>query len=322
MELGKDILYLSQADIGALEISAAAANRAVEGMFGAKPDAGVVNLPKLSFDPGDGRLVQAMIAAADDPPFAVVKTVGVGPDNAARGLPHVSALLVLVDAATGVPVAVMDGTWITAVRTAAMTAVAARRLADPRSASIGFVACGRQARSHLAALGELFPITRVRAFSRRLESAEAFAREARAQGLEAVAVVDARDAVAGLDIVVTSVPDSPGLEPFLEAEWLAAGAFASLVDLGRSWRPEGLRGIERVVVDDRRYGADGVRRLAYQGPFHADLYELAAGAQAGPRAPGERSMLIFQGAAVADLAVAALVFEAARSRGLGTVLPL
>lgn len=322
MELGKEILYLSQADVRGLGLSAADVNGAVERMFAAAAAGGAVNVPKQGFDPGDGRLVQAMIAAADDPPLAAIKTVGVAPGNAARGLPHVSALVVLFDAATGVPLAVMDGTWITAVRTAAMTALAARRLAKPESAGIGFVACGAQARSHLAALRAIFPIARVVAYSRRLESAEAFAEEVRAQGLEAVAVAEPRDAVVGLDIVITSVPAAPGLAPFLDADWLAPGSFASLVDLGRSWCPEGLGRIDCMAIDDRGQGADGARRLAHPGPFQADLYELAAGTYAGGWKPKARTMLIFQGAAVADLAVAALVYEAAMSRRLGTVLAL
>ncbi len=323
MELGKDILYLPRADVGAADIPMRAVIEAVERMFAAKAGGGTLGVPKQSLHPGDGRLLQAMIAAADEAPFAAVKCVGVAPDNAALGLPHVSGLVVLFDKGTGVPAAIMDATWITAVRTAAMTAAAARHLARADAASVGFVACGVQARSHLAALEALFPIARVRAFSRRPATAEAFAAEARARGLEAEAVEAPREAVTGLDIVVTSVPAAPGLEPFLDPDWLAPGSFASLVDLGRSWRAEGFGRVDRVVVDDREHGAgEGARRLAYKGPFHADLGELAAGLEPGRRTPAERTLLIFQGTAIADLAVALLVLERAQAQGLGTLLPL
>ena len=93
--------------------------------------------------------------------------------------------MLLNDAATGMPVAILDARWITGVRTAAITAVAARRLARPESARIGFIACGLQARAHLAALKPHFPLATLRAYSCRLSTAQKFVEEARAQGLAA-----------------------------------------------------------------------------------------------------------------------------------------
>jgi ornithine cyclodeaminase/alanine dehydrogenase len=321
MRLGEHLLYLSRADVLALEIAPEAVRVALEALLARKAAGGVHNAPKLSVLPGDGRLFQAMIALSDQPPLAATKVVGLAPDNRARGVAHISGLIVLSDAASGAPVALMDASWITAVRTAAMTALAARRLARRDSRRIGFVACGLQACSHLAALRASFALREVRAYGRRPETARSFAAEARALGLEAEAVADPREAVAGLDIVVTSVPAAPGLEPFIDPDWLAPGSFASLVDLGRSWRrPEALGRLDLRVVDDREQAADG--KLAYGGPFDADLTELAAGQKPGRRTPEQRAMLIFQGLAAADLAVAALVYERARERGLGVVLPL
>ncbi|HET6520524.1 MAG TPA: ornithine cyclodeaminase family protein [Geminicoccaceae bacterium] len=322
MKLGEHLLYLSRADVLALDIDPEAARTAVEGVLVRKAAGGVRNAPKLNVLPGDGRLFQAMIALADEPALAATKVVGLAADNDARGLPHISALIVLSDAASGVPVALMDASWITAVRTAAMTAVAARRLARPDAAGIGFVACGVQARSHLAALRPLFALREVRAYGRRPETAKSFAAEARALGLAAEAVADPRDAVTGLDIVITSVPSAPGLVPFLNPDWLAPGSFAALVDLGRSWLPEGLGRIGRRAVDDHEQTAQGGGKLAYRGPFDADLTELAAGLKPGRQSADERAMFIFQGLAAADLAVAALVYGRARQRGLGAALLL
>lgn len=323
MRLGEYLLYLSRADVLALEIDPEAVRVTLEALLARKAAGGVRNAPKLNVLPGDGRLFQAMIAVADDPPLAATKVVGLAPDNRARGLPHISALIVLTDAESGVPVALMDASWITAVRTAAMTAVAARRLARPDATRIGFVACGVQARSHLAALRALFPLREVRAYSRRPGTARSFAAEARALGLEAEAVDNPRDAIAGLDILITSVPAAPGLEPFLDPDWLAPGSFASLVDLGRSWRrPEALGRLDLRAVDDHEQTAEAGGKLAYHGPFDADLTELAAGRKPGRSTPEERAMLIFQGLAAADLAVAALVYARARARGRGAVLPL
>jgi len=306
---------LSRADVLALAIDPEAVRVALEAVLISKAAGGVRNAPKLNLLPGDGRLFQVMMSLADDPPFAAAKVVGLASGNDARGLPHVSAL---IDAASGVPVALMDASWITAARTAAMTAVAARRLARIDAARIGFVACGVQARSHLMALCALFPLREVLAYGHRRASAEASA-----LGLDAVAVDDPRDAVAGLDIVVTSVPAAPGSAPFLDPGWLAPGSFASLVDLGRSWlRPDAIGRMELRAVDDHAQTAEAGGRLVYRGPFDADLTELASGHGPGRRASDERAVLVSQGLAAADLAVAALVYARARGRSLGLALPL
>ena len=255
----------------------------------------------------------------DVPPYAGVKWVGVA-DNEARGLPHIAGMILLSDAETGMPVAVMDARWITGVRTAAITAVAARRFARHDSASIGFIACGLQARAHLAALRPHFPIGLVRAYSRRLSTAEAFAEEVRAQGLDAEAVEDPRDALTGMDIVVTTTPVVPRTEPFIDAAWLSPGAFASMVDLGLSWVSDSLNRLDRVVTDDQaQAGSEG---LAYQKPYDGEVADLVVGRLAARQSAEERTALVFAGVGLADVAVAGAVYERAREAGIGQRLAL
>ena len=129
-----------------------------------------VSLPKLSHSTGAGNLFQAMMAVSDTPPYATVKAVGLSPDNSKRGLPHIGSTVTLFNATTGLPVALLDGSWITAVRTAAITLLAAQHLAPPKSRRIGLIGAGVQARSHLAAFREQFPIDEVMVFSRTEQS--------------------------------------------------------------------------------------------------------------------------------------------------------
>lgn len=320
------IRYLSRADILGLGPKGGAIADAIERAVVAASKGAAENVFKTGKALPDGRLYQAMMAvglAAPAPVFAATKIIGLAPGNAARGLPHISGLIVLNDGETGCPVAVMEAAWITEVRTAALTLIAARRLARKDARRIGFVACGAQARAHLRMLRGAFPITHVAAYSRRAETSEAFAAEARGLGLEAYAVSDARSAVSGQDIVVTSVPLAPGLRPFLDADWLEAGSFASLVDLGRSWHDEGFRAIDHRIVDDRAQAEAGAakRRLTPSGPYTAELKELVAGTAAGRASDHERAIFVFQGIGIADLAAAALVLEAASRSGVGTLLP-
>ncbi len=216
MKLGQDLLYLSDADVRAAGLGLAEVEAAVEAVLAAKAAGSAMMKPKLSLHApghaGGGTVFLASAGVLGEPAYGGVKWVGVA-DAQKSGLPHIAGTVLLNDAATGMPVAILDARWITGVRTAAITAVAARRLARPESARIGFVACGIQARAHLAALKLHFPLATLRAYSRRLSTAQAFAQEAGAEGLAAEAIEDPRDAVAGMDIVITSTPVVPPTPP-------------------------------------------------------------------------------------------------------------
>ena len=319
MTLGQDILYLSNADVVACGLGLADVELAVEAMFASKAEGRAVMKPKLALHAPDQALFLASPGVMDQPPYAGLKWVGVA-GNEARGLPHIAGLILLSDAESGMPIAVMDARWITGVRTAAITAVAARRLARRDSTTIGFVACGLQARAHLAALRPHFPLSLVRAYSRRLTTAKAFAEAVRAEGLDAEAVMDPRDAVAEMDIVVTSTPVVPRTEPLLDAAWLEPGSFASLVDLGFSWVSDTLTELDRVVTDDQAQA--GTEGLAYKEPYDGEVADLVAGRLAARQSAEERTALIFAGLGLADVAVAGAVYKKALSAGVGQTLPL
>lgn len=319
MRIGQDILYLCNADIEACGLDVAGVDAAVEAMFSAKAAGAAAMKPKLALHMPDRALFLASPGVMESPPYAGVKWVGVA-GNGDRGLPHIAGTIVLSDADTGMPVAIMDARWITGVRTAAISAVAARRLARPDSASIGFIACGLQARCHLAALRPHFPIAKVRAFSRRLATAEAFAAEVAALGLEAEAVDDPRAALEDVNIVITSTPVVPRTEPFLDAAWLAPGSFTSMVDLGLSWISDSLIGLDRVVTDD--ISQAGSEKLAYPKPYDGEVADLVAGNVSGRSSAKERTALVFAGLGLADVAVGAAVYERARAKGIGRILPL
>lgn len=317
VRLGERLLYLGDADIEAVGLGLAAVEAAVEAMFAAKAAGTAAMRPKLALHAEGGTLFLASPGVLGR--LAGIKWVGVA-GNAARGLPHIAGTIVLSDAATGMPVAIMDARWITKVRTAAITAVAARRLARPDSAAIGFIACGTQAHAHLAALRPHFPLRRVCAYSRTVASAEAFAAEARAQGLDARAVTAPRDALDGMDIVITTTPVAPPTPPFLDAAWLAPGSFTSMVDLACSWHAASLVALDRVVTDDLAQA--GTEKLPASKPYAGEIADLVAGRLAGRTGPAERTALIFAGIGLADVAVAAALHARALERGIGRVLPM
>ena len=314
--LESGIRYLSRRDVERLDVCAGEIADRLETLLVAERAGGAWEAPKSSIAPGDGRFSLALLSAAREPPLSVLKTVGLSPDNAVRGLPHIGGVIVVHDGASGLPVAILDAEHITAVRTAAISLVATRRLARAKSSSIGFIGCGVQAGSHLDALASELPIERIVAFSRRRESAEALCAHARAAGIAGRAADDAGDAVSGVDIVVSSVPDQPGLRPFLDANRLGPGTCAIGVDLGRSWIPGTFTAFARVVVDDLRRHATAPIVTAV--PVDTDLVTLIG----EPRRTGRtaRTAFMFRGIGLGDLAAASICLDRARDQGVGTML--
>lgn len=322
---GPPIRYLSRADVEALALRGPQMADRIEETLRAAVGGLAHNFPKTTKAFPDGRLFQCIMAVGDGQPapmLAATKVVGLSPENAERGLPHIGGLIVLNDGVTGMPVAIMDAGWITEARTAALSLVVARRFAQPNARSIGFIGCGAQARAHLLTFKEAFPLASVTAYSRSRSSAAALVEMARAMGLDAYLADAPHQAVTGQDIVISSVPGSAELKPFLKPDWLSPGAFASLVDLGRSWCAKGFETVENRLVDDRLQAeaTGGHRPLTPEGPYTGDLRVMVMDPTLRRRSKSERAVFTFQGLALADLAAAALVFEIASKAGIGTLL--
>ena len=152
------LLYLSQADVVAVGISMSEIIAALETAFRAKGEGRTEMPPKPGVHPGGGNnFIHAMPAYIQDLKSAGVKWVSGFPENYKRGLPYITGLLIYNDVENGLPLAVMDCVWITAKRTGAASAVAARRLARPESSVMGMLGCGVQGQSHAEAFDGNLP---------------------------------------------------------------------------------------------------------------------------------------------------------------------
>ena len=249
-----------------------------------------------------------MLAVSDTPPYAAVKAVGLSPDNSKRGLPHIGSTVTLFDSTTGLPVALLDGNWITAVRTAAITLLAAQYLAPPTSRRIGLIGAGVQARSHLAAFREHFPIDEVRVFSRTEQSAKQLADQINLPAGKVCVESDPTELLKNSDIVISTVPASKGLVPFLDPNHLPVPSFAGMVDCGRSWLLNDLPTSDWVVIDDREQDRHSDAPLITPSRVNQDMRELVLGGYpSGEEAI--RRLFIFRGMAIGDLAAAILAYE-------------
>src|SRR3972149_1097503 len=174
-------LYLSRSDVESLAVPMADIIAALEEMFREKGEGRVEMPPKPGIHTRPDAFIHAMPAYIPSLGASGVKWVAGYPDNQKKGLPYITGLLILNDPETGVPMAVMDCTWITAMRTGAATAVAAKYLARKDSSTVGIVACGVQGRSNLEALACLFKIKQVKAYDLHPEVAARYAKEMSAQ---------------------------------------------------------------------------------------------------------------------------------------------
>ena len=320
------LLYLSKADVIDVGLTMAEIIESMEVMFRAKGEGRTEMPPKPGIYPGGGAsFLHAMPAAIPDLKSAGIKWVAAFPDNPSRGLPYISGLIVYNDFETGLPLAVMDCVWVTAKRTGASSAISARHLARPDSSVMGMLGCGVQGRSHVEAMKELFPISRVMAYDLNEEAVKQYVAEISNKfDLEVVPVQSPREAVSGCDIVVTAGPMTGKPHATIQAGWLDEGAFASLVDYDAYWQPAAMHEADKFCTDDRSQ-FESARQGGHFTDIpevHADLGELATDQKPGREAPEERTMTANLGLALNDMAVAPLIYQKAKDRDIGTWLDL
>lgn len=319
------LLYLSKKDVENVNLPMADIITAVEGMFKEKGEGRVEMPPKPGIHPRPDAFIHAMPAYIPSLEAAGMKWVSGFPENPAKGLPYISGLVVLNSPETGLPVAVMDSVWITAKRTGAATAVAAKHLARKKSETVGIVACGVQGRSNLEALACIFPLKKVKAFDLYPEIAQEYADEmGKKHGVDVEPVDTAREAVSSSDIVVTSGPILKNPSPTIDAGWLAEGGFACALDFDSYWKGAALREADKLATDDIPQ-LDYYRTAGYfkETPQpYADLGEIIAGKKPGREKHEERIITLNLGLALEDMATAILIYETALKKGIGTFLSL
>ncbi|MFE5310339.1 ornithine cyclodeaminase family protein [Isoptericola sp. NPDC056605] len=309
----------------------------------------VVDLVEQTFaDLADGVAAQApLTAAALDPaahflPMTAVsgraglagsKLLADVPGNRDRGLPAQRSVLVLVDASTGAPVAVLDGAVPTRLRTAAASAVATRWLAREDARVLGLVGAGALALEHVRALAEVRPLERVLVWSRTTERVATFAAQVAEHlpDLAVEAVGSPQAAVRTADVVCTL---TPARDPLVQGSWFAPGLHVNVV--GAPPRPDhrevdgAAMARSRVVVDSvgtaLHESGDALLAIA-EGAIDADecrleLGDVVTGRATGRRAPDEITLFDSVGLGVLDIALGAVLLERARAAGRGVAVDL
>jgi len=319
------LLYLSRTDVERVALDMPTIIGLLDTAFREKGEGRVEMPPKPGIHPRPESFIHAMPASIPAMRAAGVKWVSGFPANPARGLPYITGLVVLNDDDTGLPLAVMDCTWITAYRTGAATALAARHLARPDSETVAVLGCGVQGRTNLIALAALFTVRKVFAYDIVPEAAARYAADmTKALEVDVVTVTSPRDAVVAADLVVTAGPLLKHPTPSIGADWLQPGAFASAVDFDSYWKPDALSQIDKLATDDLPQ-FEYYRQVGYfqrtPAPY-ASLDEIVVGRRPGREREDERTMAMNLGLAIDDMAVAPEIYRRAVERQLGTWLAL
>ena len=314
------VRYLSRADVEAVGLSGPEVIEILDAAFRAKRAGDVELPPKIGVHPRDDAFIHAMPAYLSDSDVVGLKWVAGYPGNKALGVPYLHGLLVLSEAATGRPLAVMDATWITEVRTAAASVLGIRALAGDGIESVGIVGCGRQGTVHLELAGEVFPgLRRASLFDVHRDRAEALA--AAHPGLDVKVASGPEELGPGTQVLISCAPIVRKPERPIRRAQLADASVACAVDFDATLSEDLFDDAGLFVVDDvaqyRYYRQQGY--FAGYPPDAIELTDLLAGDAPAPRG---LNVYVPLGIAIEDVAVASEVERRAAEAGLGTELPL
>ncbi len=287
--------------------------------------------PKLYLTLPSGDDFRAMPARVAAPAACGIKWVNVHARNPRRGLPTVMAVIVLNDPATGAPLAVMDGVWITKVRTAAAAAVAAQALSRRESRRVALIGCGAQADAQLFALRQVRRFTEVRVWGHAPGEAARFCARMRRQlpGVALAPAATVQAAVAQADLIITLTPSR---RPLVRAGWVAPGTHINAIGADAPGKQELDPALLRravVVVDDRAQSIHAgelnmpIARGQYQPAcIRGTLGDVLIRRRAGRCSLREITIFDSTGLAVHDVALAAEAYRRASRRRMGRRVPL
>lgn len=329
--MASHVRVLSRTDVASL-MRPADYLSAVEAGFRAAAEGRASSPPPLQMLARRGGFhAKSALYSDGDRVFAALKLNANFPGNIERfGLPTIQGVILLFDAETGAPLAILDSIEVTLRRTAAASALAARFLARPESTSIAICGCGAQGLAQLEALADVLPLAGGAAWDQERARAEALALHARASlGLDLRAADSCRDATVDADVVVTC---TTAKSPFLGRGDVRSGVFIAAVGADAPHKSE----IDPALMEASSVFVDVLEQCMVMGDLHhalqagvmtgkdvrGDLAALASGSVPGRVRADEVIVFDSTGTGIQDVASVAALFDRARERGVGTAVEL
>ncbi len=310
-----DFIYLSQEDVLKLDIPMGKVIELVELGLGEHGHGRVENPPKPGIHSKPDAFIHAMPAYYEGLGIGGLKWVSGYPSNRALGLPQIAGLMIVNDMETGMPLAVMDCRWITAMRTAAVSAITAKYCAKEGAESLGVVGCGVQGRMNLVAFKEVIPrLDAVSVFDINPEAMRRMKTDFETElGLEITPCDGVESTVDGVDMILTATQRLK--EPLVRDEWFKPGCLGFGLEASRAWHGDAILGADKFITDSW----DQTVHFYEQGAFpdglpelYAELGEVVAGVKPGRDSQEERILAINIGLALEDVIVADYIYQLAK----------
>ncbi|MCW4050867.1 MAG: ornithine cyclodeaminase family protein [Candidatus Bathyarchaeota archaeon] len=309
-----DFLYLSQEDVLNLNIPMSKIIDLIEQGLYEHGHGRVENPPKPGIHSKPDSFIHAMPAYYEKLGIGGLKWVSGYPSNRALQLPQIAGLMIVNEMETGMPLAVMDCRWITAVRTAAVSAITAKFCAKKGTESLGVVGCGVQGRMNMVAFKEVIPdLHDVSIFDINPDAMKRFKDDFEELGVSVNISKGVKGAVEGKDMILTATQRLK--EPLVKNKWFKPGCLGFGLEASRAWYGDAILEADKFITDSwdqtvyfYEHGAfpDGLPTL------YAELGEVVAGLKSGRDSEEERILVINIGLALEDVIVADYVYNVAK----------
>lgn len=318
-------LYLSEADILSLNLTWDDIFSCVEAALKEHGEKTVENPPKPGVHSKSNSFIHAMPSYLKQMQAIGIKWVSGYPTNREKGLPAITGLQIINCPDTGVPLCVMNATWTTTVRTAAVSAIAASCCAKKGTEVVGIIGAGVQGRINIIALCQkLNSIKKCKVYDIYPAASEGFKEEVSKHLDIDIEIVDSpQKAARDSDIVITATQKLP--EPIVKMEWLKEGVLGLPLESSRAWTNEALFGVDKFINDDLEQAKLYQSQGAFTGgipELYAETGEVVAGLKPGRDNDTERIICMNIGLACEDISFGKFIYEKAKEKGIGTTLPL
>jgi ornithine cyclodeaminase/alanine dehydrogenase len=321
-----ELIFLSQEEIMSVNLSLNNILEIVENAFKEHSEKTIEVPPKPGIHPAEASFIHAMPAYLKKINSCGIKWVSGYPKNRDIGLPMTMGVLVLNDVKTGAPLAIMDCRWITAVRTAAVTAITAKYCARYNSEVIGIIGAGIQSRYQARMIELVVPSAKyIKVFDINETSVKKYISDlSNTIKLKIIKANSIQETVESSDIVVSATQRMNN--PIIKDEWLKVGSLACPLESGWLWEKETVEGVDKFITDDykqmKSFAGQGAIRGDVDLKFYAELGEIVSGNKQGRENDDERILAINEGLAISDVAVADKIYKIASNNNIGTKLTL
>lgn len=334
MKINKELLYLSREQVKSIGISMEECMDTLTQVYKAKSK-GEVEMSHSTIlgypARGKGKFLRAYLAGILKQEEYGMKWLGGNKENAAIGLPPITGLIIINDPKTLSPIAVMDCTYITGIRTAAVSGIGMRTFARKDTSTMTVLGCGLQGRTHLnAAVLTLPNLKTVYAYGPRIETAQRFKVEMEKQfpNLDIIVTENAKMAIKKSMLVTSSTPfGNPELFEFIDSDYISPGTTMISISGLNHLLYDGYKSFNKSYVDDyATMESDRIKKRPHfencGSMINGELGDVLTGKIEGRKSEEDKIILATEGLAINDIPIAHLVYRLALEKRIGTILEL